>query len=66
MAHSNCFIPSTLGGPVNSENGIDTEQLKHNLDLATDVYTPELMVLHVVTQRSSCVKKTVVTVQKNY
>lgn len=38
VAHSNCFIPSTLGGPVNSENGIDTEQLKHNLDLATDVY----------------------------
>ena len=25
VAHSNCFIPSTLGGPVNGENGIDIE-----------------------------------------
>ncbi|CAB4041217.1 Chromatin modification-related YNG2 [Paramuricea clavata] len=38
VAHSNCFIPSTLGGPVEDENGINTEQLKRNLDLAADVY----------------------------
>jgi hypothetical protein len=38
VAHNNCFIPSTLGGPVEDENGINTEQLKRNLDLAADVY----------------------------
>lgn len=38
LAHNNCFIPSTLGGPVHGENGVDTEQLKRNLDLAADVY----------------------------
>ena len=38
VAHNNCFIPSTLGGPVFDENGINMEQLKQNLNLAADVY----------------------------
>ena len=40
QAHSNVFIPSTLGGSCfNSDTGtIDHNQLKENLELATDVY----------------------------
>ena len=38
VAHSNLFLPSTLGGPCYTEKGLDKEQLLKNLDLATDVY----------------------------
>lgn len=38
VAHSNLFIPSTLGGAVNTATGFDETQLKQNLDLASDVY----------------------------
>ena len=38
LAHSNMFIPSTLGGPVHGVNGIDQEHLTVNLDLAADIY----------------------------
>lgn len=38
VAHSNLYIPSTLGGPVHTAKGIDEIQLKKNLDLAADVY----------------------------
>ena len=38
LAHSNMFIPSTLGGPVYAENGMNQDQLKINLNLAADVY----------------------------
>jgi len=37
VAHSNLYIPSTLGGPVHTAKGIDEIQLKKNLDLAADV-----------------------------
>ena len=36
-AHSNLFIPSTIGGPCNS-----TEQLDQNLNLAIDVYVKKV------------------------
>jgi hypothetical protein len=38
VAHSNLYIPSTIGGPVNDANGFNENQLKTNLDLAADVY----------------------------
>lgn len=38
LAHSNMFIPSTLGGPVHGVDGINQDQLKVNLDLAADIY----------------------------
>ena len=38
VAHSNLYIPSTLGGQVHNAQGLDEDQLKRNLDLATDVY----------------------------
>ena len=38
VAHSNLYIPSTLGGPVNDASGFNEVQLRKNLDLATDVY----------------------------
>ena len=38
VAHSNLFIPSTLGGAVNTATGFDETQLIQNLDLASDVY----------------------------
>ena len=38
VAHSNLYIPSTLGGPVHTAKGTDEDQLKKNLDLAADVY----------------------------
>ena len=38
VAHSNLFIPSTLGGPCYTEKGLDKEQLAKNLELAMDVY----------------------------
>ena len=38
VAHSNLYIPLTIGGPVNDANGFNENQLKTNLDLAADVY----------------------------
>ena len=38
VAHSNLYIPSTLGGPVNDASGFNEVQLRKNLDLAADVY----------------------------
>ena len=38
VAHSNLYIPSTLGGPVNDACDFNEVQLRKNLDLATDVY----------------------------
>ena len=40
LGHANLFIPSTLGGScVDSATGkIDEKKLKHNMDLAIDVY----------------------------
>ena len=38
VAHSNLYILSTIGGPVNDANGFNENQLKTNLDLAADVY----------------------------
>ena len=32
LAHSNMFIPSTLGGAVHGVNGVNQDQLKINLD----------------------------------
>ena len=40
LGHANIFIPSTLGGScLDNETGkVDPGKLKHNMDLATDVY----------------------------
>lgn len=38
VVHSNLFIPSTIGGAVNTATDFDETQLKQNLDLASDVY----------------------------
>ena len=37
-AHANLFIPSTLVGSNFDTNGLKTEKLIQNLDIATDVY----------------------------
>lgn len=37
-AHSHVFIPSTLNGSNMTNNGLDEEKLKSNLDAAADVY----------------------------
>ena len=38
VAHSNLYTLSTLGGTVHNAQGPDEEQLKRNLNMATDVY----------------------------
>lgn len=38
VAHSNLYIPSTLGGSNFTAQGLDSSKLAENLDLATDVY----------------------------
>ena len=44
LGHANLFIPSTLGGScVDSATGkIDEKKLKHNMDLAMDVYLSQV------------------------
>ena len=37
-AHANLYIPSTLSGKNYGSNGLNSEKLRENLDLATDVY----------------------------
>lgn len=37
VAHSNLYIPSTLGGRIHNAQRLDEDQLKRNLHLATDV-----------------------------
>ena len=37
LAHSNLFIPSTLGGSCFSEGKVDINEYERNMDLATDV-----------------------------
>jgi len=40
LAHTNLFIPSTLGGSVYNETSgeIDIEKVRKNLDMAASVY----------------------------
>ena len=38
VAHSNLYILSTLGGPNYAAQGLNEDQLRRNLNLATDVY----------------------------
>ena len=44
-SHSTLFIPLTLGGPVNTVDGINVDQLKANLNLAADVYISKVKVV---------------------
>ena len=67
ISHSNLFIPSTiLGSNLGADGGIDKEELKANLDSATDVYINSVSGTKCAGNVISLVKGADNEVSKNY